>query len=65
MTLAPPRLYPSESTETLSDLRALAGLCPEAVYGDSRELARILRCPEHEVAEAQRWVLEDGLEVRA
>lgn len=58
-------LYSSEPTETLSDLRALAGLFPEAVYGDSRELARLLHCPEHEAEEAKRWMLEDGLEVVA
>jgi hypothetical protein len=49
--------------EALGDLRALLSPCPEAVYGDSRELARLLRCPESEVEEAKRWLLEDHLEV--
>jgi hypothetical protein len=65
MKFAPKPLYPTNRTEPLSDFRMLVGLYPGAVHGDSRELARLLRCPEHEVAEAQRWMLEDGLEVRA
>ncbi len=58
-------LYPTEPTETLADLRALVGPYPEAIYSDSRELARILRCSEQEADEARRWMLEDGLEVMA
>jgi hypothetical protein len=38
---------------------------PGAVHGDAHELAQILGCSEFEVEEAQRWMLEDGLEVRA
>jgi hypothetical protein len=49
----------------LGDLRALVSHYPEAAYGDPHELARVLRCSEHAVEEAQRWLLEDGLEVRA
>ena len=49
--------------EALGDLRALISSYPEAVYADSRELARLLRCSESEVEEAKRWLLEDELEV--
>ena len=65
MRSAPKRLYPTNRTEPLSDLRMLAERYPEAVYRDAHELAQILGCSEFEVEEAQRWVLEDGLEVRA
>ena len=51
--------------ETLADLRALVELRPEAIHRDARELAKLLRCPEFEIEEARRWMLEDGLEVRA
>jgi hypothetical protein len=63
--IAPKSVYTTDRTEPLSDFRMLVGLYPEAIHGDSRELARLLRCPEHEAEEARRWMLEDGLEVRA
>lgn len=61
--IAPKQVYTSD--EVLPDLRMLVSLRPEALYADSRELARLLCCPEAEVEEARRWMLEDSLEVRA
>lgn len=55
----------SSSTDPLSDFRALVDRYPDAAHGDPHELAHILGCSEFEVAEAQKWMLEDGLEVRA
>lgn len=63
--IAPKPVYTSDATKPLSDFRALVGLYPEAAYGDPRELARLLHCSEFEAELAQRWMLEDGLEVRA
>jgi hypothetical protein len=65
MRSATKRLYPNNRTDPLSDLRMLAERYPEAVHGDAHELAQILGCSEFEAEEAQRWMLEDGLEVRA
>jgi hypothetical protein len=63
--IAPTAVYSTDRTDPLSDLRTLASRYPEAMYGDSRELARLLRCSEPEADEARRWLIEDGLEVRA
>jgi hypothetical protein len=65
MTLAPRTVYTSNSSEPLTGLRDLIGWLPEAISGDPRELTLLLRCPEFEVEEARRWLLEDGLEVQA
>jgi hypothetical protein len=63
--IAPESVYTSDPTNPLSDLRALIDRRPETFYWDVRELARLLGCPESEIEEARRWMLEDGLEVRA
>ena len=63
--IAPQSVYTSDHTDPLGDLRDLVARRPEALYGDARELARLLRCCESEVEEARLWILEDGLEVRA
>jgi hypothetical protein len=61
---APQRSIQGSPPEALGDLRALISPYPEALHGDTRELARLFRCPESEVEEARRRLLEDGLEVR-
>jgi hypothetical protein len=61
----PKSVYTNDPTDSLSDLRMLTERYPGAVHGDPHELARLLRCSESDVAEVQRWMLEDGLEVRA
>ena len=58
-------LYSKHQPDPLADLRAFVDRYPEAIYKDCRELAQILCCAEFEIEEARRWVLEDGLEVRA
>lgn len=63
--IAPNPVYPNDTIDPLSDLGMLAERCPGAVHGDPHELARIHCCPEHEMEEAQRWMREDGIEVRA
>ena len=63
--IAPESASTSDHTDPLGDLRDLVARCPEALYGDARELAHLLRCCESEVEEARLWILEDGLEVRA
>jgi hypothetical protein len=65
MTVPPQKIIPDSSSVALADLRALVGRHPEAIYGDSRELALLLGHSEFAVEEARRWILEDGLEVRA
>jgi hypothetical protein len=62
--IAPKPVYTNDPAGPLSDLRMLANRYPQAVHADPHELARLLRCSESDVAEAQRWMLEDGLEVR-
>lgn len=52
-------------TVPLADFRDLVARRPEAIYADPRKVALLLCCSEPEVEEARRWVLEDGLEVRA
>lgn len=63
--IGPKSVYTNDPTDPLSDLRMLANRFPQAVHADPHELARLLHCPEHEIEEAQRWMFEDGLEVRA
>ena len=65
--LTPPQSSIQNSpTEPLADFRDLiARRHPEAIYGDACELALLLCCSGYEVEEAQRWVLEDGLEIRS
>ena len=58
-------LYSSNQPDPLADLRAFVDCCPEGIHKDNSELARILCCSQFEVEEARRWMLEDGLEVRA
>ena len=63
--IAPKKVYTSVSAEALAEFRDLVARFPEAVYGDSRGLAFLLRCSEAEAEEARRWVVEDGSELRA
>jgi hypothetical protein len=63
--IAPGPVYTSDPSNPLSDFRALIDRRPEAFYWDVRELARFLGCSESEIEEARRWMLEDGLELRA
>ena len=63
--IAPKPVYTNDPTDPLSDFRALVELYPGAIHGDPYEVARILGCSEWEMEEARRWLLEDGLEVRA
>ena len=65
MTVPPELSIQDSPSAALAGLRALTGRYPEAIYGDSRELALILGCSEFAVEEARRWMLEDGLEVLA
>ena len=65
MTAPPERIIQDSPPAALTDLRALAGRYPEAIYGDSRELALRLGYSEFAIEEARRWLLEDGLEARA
>jgi hypothetical protein len=58
-------VYTSDPSNLLSDFRALIDRRPEALYEDARVLAHLLRCSEAAVEEARRWVVEDGLEIRA
>jgi hypothetical protein len=59
------KLYPSDRTDTLADVRQHVSLYPEALYLESEALARCLGRPAVEVEAALEWLLEDGLEVRA
>lgn len=63
--IAPRKVYTNQPTDPLAEFRGLIARYPDKIYGDSRELALLLRCSESEVEEAQRWVIEDGLEVVA
>ena len=65
MTAPPQRIIQDSPSAALADLRALTDRYPEAVYSDSHELALRLGYSEFAVEEARRWLLEDGLEVRA
>ena len=65
MTAPTPQVYTNSPPEALAALRALVELRPEAIYRDARELASLLPCSAFEIEEARRWILEDGLEVRA
>lgn len=58
-------LYSSNQPNPLADLRAHVDRYPQAIHKDDSELAHLLGYPEFEMAEARRWLLEDGLEVRA
>ncbi len=63
MKFAPTAVYTSDPSGPLADFRDLIARYPEAIYGDSRGLALLLRCSEAEAEEARRWVVEDGLEM--
>jgi hypothetical protein len=63
--IAPRPVYTSSPTNPVSDFRFLIDRRPEALYWDVRELASLLGCSETEIEEARRWMLEDGLELRA
>ena len=63
--IAPEPVYPSDPTDALADLRMLLDRCPEAVFAEPSDLARLLRCTEAEIEAARAWLLADGLEVRA
>ncbi len=58
-------VYPSASTDALADLRRHLDRCPEAVFAEPSNLARLLRRPEAEVEAAHEWLVADGLEIRA
>lgn len=63
--IAPKKVYTSVPTEPLAEFRDLVARYPDAIYSDARELALFLRCSEFEAEELRRWIVEDGLEVRA
>jgi hypothetical protein len=63
--IAPRPVYTNDPSNPLSNFRALIDRRPEAFYCDVRELASLLGCSESEIEEARRWMLEDGLELRA
>jgi hypothetical protein len=58
-------LYSKHPPDPLADLRAYVERHPDALYKEDSELARLVGCSEAEVEEARRWLLDDGLEVRA
>jgi hypothetical protein len=57
--------YSKHPSDPLADLRAFVDRYPTAINKEDSELARLLCCSEFEIEEARRWLLEDGLEVRA
>ena len=65
MDSLPQAIIKDSPSAALTDLRALTHRYPEAIYGDTRELALLLGYSEFAVEEARRWLLEDGLEVLA
>ncbi len=65
MRSAPQTSLQGSPPETLADLRSFVARHPEAIHRDAPELAELLCCPVFEIEEARRWMLEDGLEVRA
>ncbi len=58
-------VYLSDQTDALADLRRHLDRCPEAVFAETSDLARLLRRPEAEVEAAHEWLIEDELEIRA
>ena len=60
-----PRVYLNDKTDALADLRRRLDRCPEAVFAETADLARLLRRPEAEVEAAREWLIDDGLELRA
>jgi hypothetical protein len=58
-------VYSNNASAPLADLRALVDRYPAAINKEDGELARLLCCSDFEIEEARRWLLEDGLEVRA
>ncbi|HVF02521.1 MAG TPA: hypothetical protein VNA27_14455 [Rubrobacteraceae bacterium] len=63
--IAPKKVYTSATTVLLAEFRDLVSRYPEVIFRDSRELALLLCCSEFEAEELRRWIVEDGLEVRA
>ena len=59
------QVYRNNPTNALADLRRHLDRCPEAVFAEAANLARLLRRPEAEVEAAREWLIANGLEIRA